>query len=292
MATRAQSRDAAERRARVAEAKIARAYLRAVAALRVQVDGVLQASRRNQHLDVAAALRDLPIERAFSGMADAVADALAVGAKTEARAAGVEAAAAKVKDDLEERLQIIDALATEAAETSGATLVARVSASTRSALRSVIADGIRENMTIEQIARAARSSIGLLPRDARALTRVRSALLADGVSAAAADARVARRAQVMVNRRARTIARTEVASATNTARATEWQMAVSQGELPRDMLRAWIAKDPCPVCIALSENDPVGLDQPFVDEDGEEYMRPPAHPNCKCSVVLVRPKRG
>lgn len=41
----------------------------------------------------------------------------------------------------------------------------------------------------------------------------------------------------------------------------------------------------CPICESIADNGPVPIDEPFVDDDGEEYDRSPIHTNCRCATV-------
>lgn len=50
-------------------------------------------------------------------------------------------------------------------------------------------------------------------------------------------------------------------------------------------VKSWIRQaNACPICIELSELDPVGVDKPFVLSDGSEYYAPLAHWGCQCSL--------
>lgn len=292
MPTREQIRTAEARRRRPAEKAIERAFMAGVEALRALLQVVVDQAAKSPLLDVGAVLPSLPIEQAFQDLEEAAAAALEQGAKASAREAAREVTArggaVLGEDDVAARLLIVDQLAHDYALTQAAELVARVSASVREAIRDMVAEGIRENLTVDQLARSVRDVVGLLPRDAKAIGRMRRELREMKIPSHAIEARLARRAQAMVNRRARTIARTELQFAVNEARAAEWQIAVSSGELPRDMKRKWIAKDPCRLCVSLAAHAPVALDEPFTDYTGTQVMKPPRHPNCKCSVVLVR----
>ena len=53
-----------------------------------------------------------------------------------------------------------------------------------------------------------------------------------------------------------------------------------------------LSPDACPICESIADNDPVPVDEPFVDDDGEEYDRSPIHPNCRCATVGARAPEG
>lgn len=280
-----------QRRRGTYEARVVRAYLAAINTLRTHASRVVAMAEANPRLDVLAAVREIPVEQVLDAtLGVTVVEILEDGGRRAMGAARKEESTVKRtwQEDLNERLGILDQLAHDYAVTQGSHLVTRVTASVRETIRDAIAIGVRDNQAIPEIARAVRNTIGMLPRDASALGRMRRELRATGLSAAKTEARIARRAGAMLNRRARSIARTEVQFAMNEARAAEWASAVAQGELPRDMRRIWIAKDPCDLCISLAEHPSVALDEPFIDESGESVMRPPRHTNCRCSVALVR----
>ena len=46
--------------------------------------------------------------------------------------------------------------------------------------------------------------------------------------------------------------------------------------------------DACEICMSIIEAGPVPTDEPFVDDDGEEYDRSPIHVNCRCATVGSR----
>lgn len=91
--------------------------------------------------------------------------------------------------------------------------------------------------------------------------------------------------------RAQTIASTEMNDAMSKA-------AVRKLKRLGIAYKQWIlSPDACPICEAIVDNqDAAGgaipVDQPFVDDDDEEYDRPPAHPNCRCAVTGARAPDG
>jgi hypothetical protein len=53
-----------------------------------------------------------------------------------------------------------------------------------------------------------------------------------------------------------------------------------------------LSPDACPSCEAIADNGPVPVDEPFVDDTGEEYDRSPIHPKCRCATVGARAPEG
>lgn len=86
----------------------------------------------------------------------------------------------------------------------------------------------------------------------------------------------------MSKQRADVIARTEIADAFGTAALEKLQ----REEI--EYKQIILSPAACPICISIAANGPVPTDEPFVDEDGEEYDNTPIHPNCRCATVGAR----
>lgn len=259
------------------EARVARAFTRAVGKLRAAVfeddgSGAVDVVSRSEAIPVDAILDD--------HLSPVLVDLLAADATRAMRAA--YEAGTKAFD-----WTLADQLASEWAQTQAGALVSHVSRKTKEAIRDVVALGVRENHSIAEIAKNLRATIGLSPREARAVARMRRALIADGLNATKAEARVARRADQLVRRRAKLIAQHETATATEMGKLHEWRIMVANGDVPSSVRRKWMARDPCPLCRELAALAPVPLGQPFRTRRGETYQAPPAHLRCKCSVVLI-----
>jgi hypothetical protein len=188
----------------------------------------------------------------------------------------------------EKRLDPLTAAAYRLARDEGARLVVEVSATTRKAIRTVIADGIAKNRTIPEVRTILRQTVGLHSRYARAVINMRARLSAKGVSGPKLDKAVDKYKDKLLTARAYCIARTETAFAESRARYEAWEEQMSQGELDAKLERIWITGDPCPICAALGRSGSVPMGQPFVTIEGRSVMYPPVHPNCKCTLGLVR----
>lgn len=138
--------------------------------------------------------------------------------------------------------------------------------------------------------------LGLTPRWAKAVEnldeRLGEAVLRGELSTAARGKKVAAYYQKLLKARARMIARTETIAARNAGIEASWNVAVSEGDLDPLMAKIWLAKVPCPICLELSNHDPVPMGKPFISPTIGPIMRPPAHPNCKCGIALVDKDRG
>jgi SPP1 gp7 family putative phage head morphogenesis protein len=118
----------------------------------------------------------------------------------------------------------------------------------------------------------------------------RSAWEASGLADETLAKKVEAYAAKLLKQRAVMIARTETIDAANSGQLAAWQHAAKIGVLDPDRAsRVWSAASDarvCPICDDLDEQV-VAFDAPFVTIDGVEFMAPPAHPHCRCSVSLT-----
>lgn len=143
-----------------------------------------------------------------------------------------------------------------------------------------------------QVARTVRGTIGLTTQQAGWVAnhydRAYTAAIQGGASsaqAAALAARSADRYQTSVHRyRANTIARTETMRAASEGRVQAWNQGMAQGFIDPLWQKEWIAEsDACPMCLSI-DGKRIGV------KDSFPVGEPPAHPNCRCDVLLVPPK--
>ena len=81
--------------------------------------------------------------------------------------------------------------------------------------------------------------------------------------------------------RADMISRTEIARANSVGALESYKSARDAGVT---VLKSWEVDDePCPICEANGDQDPIPLDDDFESGDSE----PPAHPNCECALSPV-----
>lgn len=177
----------------------------------------------------------------------------------------------------------------------GAAMVEGVTARARADIRDAVEAGMVRGVPVRQTARAIRESIGLDPRQRKAVSRLVDQLTAEGRTDEEVEAAAAKYGDRLLARRAETIARTETMAASNQGVLDSWRQARSDGLLPGGMLKQWIhgagSERTCPICTDLGEQDPIPMDESWVsDVTGEQYERPPAHPNCRCTMGLVRPE--
>lgn len=271
------------------ERDIVATYLAAVKGLRATVR-----ARLRDRTDFAAVAASLPVRAAYARMERPLALSFDRAAKAGMREAkggakvGNAGGFAPTEEEAVADIAFADQLAAEWSLTQAAGLVANITADQQAAIQEALAAGVRANETLPQIARRIEQTIGLSPRDARAVAKYGLSLGEQGMSVRAAETLVQKRVDQMVRRRARTIARTERKSAREAAKLAEWGAMVAEGEIPTDVLRKWVGRDPCPICVELARLGPIPLAASFVLASGRSFKRPPAHTNCRCVVVLVK----
>lgn len=187
---------------------------------------------------------------------------------------------------------MVDQLVFEYIQIHSAQLVTAVSEATKQGIRELLEAIVLENPTPAELARRLRDNgLGLTPQWARAVERRRVALIAAGATQERIERETDRYRKKLINARARMIARTETIDARNAGTEASWDVAVHEGLLDEEMRKVWLAKAPCPICIELAMLPPVPMGQPFDSPTIGLIDRPPAHPNCKCSIGLVAPGR-
>lgn len=161
---------------------------------------------------------------------------------------------------------------------------------TLAGIRAVLGDAFDAGWSSQKTARAIRSSIGLTERQSSAVVAFaeRLADLDPPLSDEKLWGRVDRYADAQQAARALTIARTELAQAATQGQLHLWKQAAADGLIRGGAMRkVWLTAGDermCDECESLGEEDPVGIDEAFsTGDDG-----PPAHPNCRCAVSLVR----
>lgn len=180
-----------------------------------------------------------------------------------------------------------------AASAATARLVRQASRGTKQAIREAVTRavaGTEGEASRQAVSRAIRSSLGLDPRRARAVTRYREELAAKGLSPDVAATRAARYAERLRGQRAQVVARTEILGAANDGRLAQWRSLQARGLLPDAMEREWVTTPDdrlCPECEGM-DGARAAIDEPFSTPDGD-LDAPPLHPNCRCTVRLAKP---
>ena len=241
--------------------------------------GMIEASIRRGRVSkrLAAALNTLPVElRAAVGPVIETAVVQAGAVSLRRIVAGV-------------RFDITNPLATEAAGTITADLVRQVSLETKKSLRTVIQQAFRDRLPPAATARRIKPLIGLTSRQAQAVRNFRSRLAATGLSEELVTKRAARYSAKLLRQRSYLIARTETIRSLSAGQQAAWRTARNAGRIPKTSLQRWsvVGDDRlCPICIALS-----GVKRKIGQQFPGGISHPPAHPACRCTLVLVTRKK-
>ena len=220
--------------------------------------------------------------------------------------AGGELAAASTK--LVGGFDTLNPAAISWAKNHSAVLVKDITDAQVEAIRNIIAKGQAGEYTVEAAGRQIRNVVGLDPRRAGALAKFDASLAervarmtAQGATPAKVSKALARSEQAvdryrskLLASRAETIARTESISAAVEGQLQAWNQGVAHGKITATALKRWITTPDDRRCKTICRpmngvKVPVGQD--FSTPAG---MRkgPPAHPNCRCALGLLRGPKG
>lgn len=175
-------------------------------------------------------------------------------------------------------------------------LIREISDSQKQTIRDIIYDGFSQGKRAEAIIAEIQDTVGLLPQERAAVLR-RQALHEDaGLSQRRIEELTDKYREQLLKKRAQRIARTETIAAQAQGRNDAWRLARESGALPRDVVRTWVAAPespnpgrPCAICLDLdTKTAPIG--QPYDSLFLGTVPRPPAHPHCRCTETIGRPK--
>lgn len=185
-------------------------------------------------------------------------------------------------------MSVIDAEAQQIASfitNRGGQLIREVSVNQYTAINALVKQAtLSESMSIDQLARAIRPTVGLTTRQTATTFRYYEKLVEQGMPPAKALERQATYAARMHRRRAGTIAQTEIAHAYNHGMDATVREYAAQGLLPK-MVKRWLTarnERVCPVCGSI-HGEIIPMDDAF--SIGKDL--PPAHPNCQCKVQYL-----
>jgi len=177
----------------------------------------------------------------------------------------------------------------------------------KQAIQDTIATSIKEGWGSEKTARKIRGSIGLTEQHTTAISheeerRLKKAAKRRGVTidelneqypndVVKIEGQMARFTAKRYHMRAKLIARTELATAANRGQNIVWEKAIESNVLRRDEVRRqWVTAgfDVDAICQDL-EGTFTSFDGGATFDGG--YVEPPAHPNCRCTLILVEVPR-
>ena len=160
------------------------------------------------------------------------------------------------------------------------------------AVRTVVqrAMSMTEQMTVDELSHVIRPTVGLTKPQATANLNYYKALREIGLSEKKAQHKAMTYAARQHRQRAYTIARTETAFAYNQGAYEGTKQAIEQGLAPVTMKKKWctaLDERVCEICGAL-DGVTVEMDDEFpLPGNTKIKIVPPAHPNCRCTVLYV-----
>ena len=201
----------------------------------------------------------------------------------DAYEAGGEAAAAELRT----HFQLINPEALAYVRQRAADLISDFGASSKEAIVNLIHESIGGEMTPSELANEiVETGIGLNERQTQAQTNYRDALEADeNLTARQVEQRAEAYYERQLEYRSRMIARTEVIAAETRGNQELWRQAGERGLVDRGRaVQEWrfADEDACPICEELDETT-----APIGGSFHGGFTGPPAHPNCRCLVVLL-----
>jgi len=169
--------------------------------------------------------------------------------------------------------------------------IRRLSQETRNLIQALITRAIREGIPPYEAARLIREMIGMNLRQAHAVLNYRESLVNMGLSIADVDRKVKRYEAKQIRRRALMIARTETINSLNEGQISAWNDAEKRDLIDADVKKkvivAWDERL-CDICRGVEALGPIPRKDKFQASTGAK-MSPGFHPNCRCSMGLVRP---
>ena len=168
-------------------------------------------------------------------------------------------------------------------------------------IRVLVSNALQNGVPIPQLSQQISQVVGLHDRWQRAVSNSFdqdvNALIAEGVNPARAMNIAGEKAdkyrQKLIRARAQNIARTEVMAAQNYGTFLGWIQAGEKGLLNLSVTRkqwmvgpsGWKGIAVCDICAPLGDMI-VPVTQPFPNG----LLTPPAHPNCRCRMILIPPE--
>ena len=260
--------------------------------VRDQVDAVaLQAALAQQNLVVAEELLRTAWTRTVTPAQAEVLLPLLRDTVAQAAAATVPVLEATASIQITFNVVVPEALA--AIDAYAAAQVVGITDSTMLALRQTLREGFAQGTPLTQLITQIEQQIGVTPRQASSLARLRERLRAREIPANIVEQQIQEATRRALRLRAEIIARTESIAAAHLGQDSIWREAIAQGLLDETRLRRqWIVTPDERLCTRICRPipgfNPQGrrLDEPFVTPVGSVHF-PPAHPACRCALNAV-----
>ena len=169
-------------------------------------------------------------------------------------------------------------------------LVRNLSLSQQEVLQQIFVEAYQQGLRPEAIVDQVKNVISLNPKQAQQVINLQFRQLELGVPQKQIDRNAETLADKLLTERAQLIARTEMIAAQNQGIQDSWKVARDNKLLSTSAKKEWveISSSPrtCKICLGLGGQQ-VGLDETFNSDIIGAVDRPPAHPRCRCTMVLV-----
>lgn len=160
----------------------------------------------------------------------------------------------------------------------------------RESIQEVANHATRTGRNSERVASEIRDSLGLNPRQVRALANYRRKLEKDGMRPSHVDRLSDLYRERLLDHRAKTIAVTEVRQASNNAQIISWQAMQDDGVVEPTARKKWVLgwENACPNICRPMDGVEVAVGEHWKLPNGKLAMVPTdSHPNCRCYMALV-----
>ena len=198
--------------------------------------------------------------------------------------------------EVEARVQfnVANPIAVEWAKVHGSEFISEIGLATKKAIRTSIASALNQGLSVnEETRRLLKLEIGLTEQQAKSVKNYNKRLKQRFPDMSQSDrlGKVDRYRKAKQRLRATTIARTEMAYASSAGQEGLWIQAAKQNLLNTSRLkRKWLSTMDlrrCQICKGLGRLKAVPFGKTF-EYAGRVYENAPAHPNCRCTVGLVK----
>ena len=176
-----------------------------------------------------------------------------------------------------------------AAKESG-NLIREIVDEQRAMVREYVERSTAGEFTVTQTARGLRDVVGLTNQQSGWVENFRNREILDQMNRGnsfdeayqLSEKRTAAYQKRIHKYRTETIARTETIRASSEGRQQAWDQGLEQGFISQFAKKKWLAEsDACDICGPLGGMDPIPIKSSF------PVGEPPAHPNCRCDVLLI-----
>ncbi len=162
----------------------------------------------------------------------------------------------------------------------------------REILTAGLEQGLRTSAMVDEISDTVGLTVGQLARVNKKVLTARQA----GMSLELVQQLRRRESSKQRTQRARTIARTETRDANSQGLTEAWKRAGEQGLTAPGTMKRWVAMGDevtSEICEDLNNHEPIPLDANFSSDVDPGFIGagPPAHPNCRSTLILVFPER-